>query len=99
MDEDTRRSIAGIEVTAIRDEGVQIGAVSKIRLVDKLRALELLGRHVGLTVYRSRVEKPEEDVHRSNVTPLGCRELRRLFLASRRAATSQVAIDAWTLLT
>ncbi len=49
MDEDTRRALAGIEVNEIRDaDGVVIGFVKKIKLADKLRALELLDKHLGM---------------------------------------------------
>lgn len=48
IDEDTRRAIAGLEVTTLTAEGAPIGHLSKIKLVDKLRALELLGKHLGM---------------------------------------------------
>jgi phage terminase small subunit len=48
MDEDTRRAIGGLEVSALYADGENIGKLSKIKLSDKLRALELLGRHIGL---------------------------------------------------
>jgi phage terminase small subunit len=49
MDRDTRRAIVSLEVTALHgEEGVKIGTLSKIKLGDKLRALELLGRHLGM---------------------------------------------------
>jgi phage terminase small subunit len=41
-----RRSIAAIEVVQI--SGTKKGTVTRVRLNDKLRALELLGRHLGL---------------------------------------------------
>jgi len=48
MDEDTRRAISGLEVSALYADGENIGRLSKIKLSDKLRALELLGKHVGM---------------------------------------------------
>jgi phage terminase small subunit len=48
MDEDTRRAISGLEVSALYADGENIGTLSKIKLSVKLKALELLGRHVGL---------------------------------------------------
>ncbi|MDP3552641.1 terminase small subunit [Methylocystis sp.] len=48
MDEDTRRAIAGLEVSALYEDGEQIGALSKIKLGDKIRALDLIGRHLGM---------------------------------------------------
>jgi phage terminase small subunit len=50
IDEDTRRAIAGIEVTEIRDkDGVVIGYTKKLKFCDKLTALSQLCRHIGLS--------------------------------------------------
>lgn len=57
MPEDVRRAIQGLEVTEIwghEDDGqgnrgkAVIGQVKKLRMGDKLRALELLGKHLKL---------------------------------------------------
>jgi phage terminase small subunit len=48
MDEDTRRAVAGLEITAMHAEGVQIGTLSKLKLADKGAALERLMRYLGL---------------------------------------------------
>lgn len=58
MPEDVRRAIAGIEVAelfgGVGDERSAIGLLKKIRLLDKIRALDLLGQHYGL--WKSKVE-------------------------------------------
>jgi phage terminase small subunit len=54
--------IAALEVSEIRDrDGVVIGYNKKIRLSDKLRALELLGRHVGLFDQKITVDGDKEN--------------------------------------
>ncbi len=46
--EEVRRAIACFDVSDIREEGAVIGALKKVRTTDKLRALELLARHLGM---------------------------------------------------
>jgi phage terminase small subunit len=49
MDEDTRRALSSLEVVALNNgERESIGTLRKIKTVDKLAALEKLGRHLGL---------------------------------------------------
>ncbi len=49
MDEDTAASLASIETFEIKDQdGVVTGLTRKIRFHDQLRAVELLGRHLGM---------------------------------------------------
>ena len=45
IDDDTAAAISGLDVTKESDIDVY---VKKIRMADKLRALELLGRHLGM---------------------------------------------------
>jgi phage terminase small subunit len=47
MDEDTRRAISGLEVTALYEDGENVGKVSKIKLADKRAALVDLAKHSG----------------------------------------------------
>jgi phage terminase small subunit len=57
MEEDARRAIVGLEVSEIRDnDGVVIGYIKKIKLADKLSALEKLGKHLGLFDQRLTVD-------------------------------------------
>jgi len=56
--EDTRRAIAGLEIEEMFDgrgeERVLAGQLRKVKLADKTRTLELLGRHLGM--FRDKVE-------------------------------------------
>ena len=49
IDENARRAIAGIDVRAeLNSNGEQVANLHKIKIADKLRALELLRRHLKL---------------------------------------------------
>jgi phage terminase small subunit len=49
LDDDTAAAIAGIELSEIRDgDGVPIGTLKKIKIADKLVALDKLARNLGL---------------------------------------------------
>ena len=62
MSEDVQRAISAIEVEEIfegrGEERRKVGEVRKVKFWDKTRALELLGRHVGLIRDRSEENKP-----------------------------------------
>lgn len=46
--ENIRRAIAGVEVYVETIQGIEIGRTKKLKLWDKNRALEMLGRHLKL---------------------------------------------------
>lgn len=46
--EDVRRAIAGVENYEERINGVKVGDIRKVKMADKTRALELLGKHFKL---------------------------------------------------
>lgn len=48
IDDETAAAIAAIEVVTVSKGEGEVEHVAKIRMVDKLRALELLGRHLKL---------------------------------------------------
>ncbi len=49
LDDDTAAAIAGLDLAEIRDsEGKPIGVLKKIKIADKLVALDKLARHLGL---------------------------------------------------
>jgi len=55
IDADVAAAIAGLEVVALNNgDGEQVGTLRKIRLADKLSALEKLGKYLGL--FKERVE-------------------------------------------
>lgn len=62
MNEDTRRALAGIEINEIHDaDGIVVGYTKKIRISDKLKALELLGKHLGLFDERIKISGDEQN--------------------------------------
>ena len=48
MDDDTRAGIASFEIDERKVDGVVVGRTTKIKLWDKIRALEMGMRHLGL---------------------------------------------------
>ncbi len=49
LDDDTAAAIAGLDIAEIRDgEGMPIGTLKKIKIADKLVALDKLARNLGL---------------------------------------------------
>jgi phage terminase small subunit len=49
LDDDTAAAIAGIDLTELRDgEGTPVGMLKKIKIADKLVALDKLARNLGL---------------------------------------------------
>lgn len=57
MDEDTRRAIAGIEVTTGGNAKIP-EILKKIKLWDKVKALDSLGKHLGMFVDRKELSGP-----------------------------------------
>lgn len=69
IDEDTRRALVGLE-TEERSDGEAAIRVRKLRLADKIRAAELLGKHLRLFVDRVELDDvseltPEERARRA----------------------------------
>ena len=56
LDDDTVAAISGIDIVTIRNSESGFGEVMKIRLADKLKALEMAGRHLKLFVDKVEVE-------------------------------------------
>ncbi len=52
--ENVRRAISGIEVSEITVEGFKIGETKKIKVIEKTKSLELIGRH--LKMFTDKVE-------------------------------------------
>ena len=59
MDEDTRRAIAGLDVVFVGNSETGVGEVQKIKIANKLQALENLGKHLG--IYEKDNKQPGED--------------------------------------
>lgn len=47
--------VAGIDTEVIRADGVEIGTVQKVRLSDRVRRLEMIGKHVGVKAFEDQV--------------------------------------------
>lgn len=56
--EDWRRSVAAIDIQEMRSEG---GMVKKIKLPDKLKNLEMIGKRVDVSAFRERAEQAAVD--------------------------------------
>lgn len=59
--------VAGIDAEEIRHDGAVVGMIRKVKLSDRVKRLELIGKHVNVTAFR-------ESVHNTgaiaiNVTP------------------------------
>jgi phage terminase small subunit len=48
--------VAGIDVEEIQVEGVKMGEIKKIRLSDRIRRLELIGKHVKVNAFQEVVQ-------------------------------------------
>jgi phage terminase small subunit len=70
LDDDTAASIAGLDVVTTGNQDVGYAEVMKIKLADKAKNLELLGRHLKL--FTDKVEQTGKDggaqEHNHNVT-------------------------------
>ena len=67
MPEDIRRAIGGMDYTTIGD----VGGTSKIKLIDKKSALELLGKHMKLFTDRTEISGPDGGPVQINYVPVG----------------------------
>jgi phage terminase small subunit len=47
--------VAGVEVEELRTDGAVLGLVRKIRLSDRIKRVELIGKHVGVQAFRDQV--------------------------------------------
>ncbi|WP_449395573.1 terminase small subunit [Devosia riboflavina] len=48
--------VAGIDVEEIREEGVTVGTVRKLKLSDRIKRIELIGKHVDVQAFKDQVE-------------------------------------------
>ena len=51
-----RGLVAGVEIEAIMSDGAEIGRVKKIKLSDRVRCIEALGRHVSVAAFRENIK-------------------------------------------
>lgn len=48
--------VAGLDVEEIRVEGIVVGSIRKIKLSDRIKRLELIGRHIDVGAFKDKVE-------------------------------------------
>ncbi|MDR2274368.1 MAG: terminase small subunit [Sphingobacterium sp.] len=48
LDDNTASAIASVEIDALNVQGMQVGETKKVKMYNKLTALEALGKHIGL---------------------------------------------------
>ncbi|TPK59048.1 MULTISPECIES: terminase small subunit [unclassified Mesorhizobium] len=48
--------VAGIDVEEIKADGAVIGLVRKVKLSDRIKRIELIGKHVGVQAFRDQVQ-------------------------------------------
>jgi phage terminase small subunit len=53
--------VAGLDVEEIREEGAVVGIIRKVKLSDRIKRLELIGRHVDIGAFKERVEHTGKD--------------------------------------
>lgn len=71
LDEDTARTISSVETDEIKDEGNYIGDVRKVKLWNKLGALDSLAKHLGLFEIDNKQKTPVGlDISKLNITDL-----------------------------
>ena len=51
-----RKTVHSIEISAIKSEDETIGYLKKVRWTDKIKNLELLGKHIDVAAFRERVD-------------------------------------------
>lgn len=48
--------VAGLDVEEIRQDGAVVGIIRKVKLSDRIKRLELIGRHIDVGAFKDRVE-------------------------------------------
>jgi phage terminase small subunit len=51
-----RTYLSGIDIAEITEDGVNIGMLKKIKWPDKVKNLELIGKHVSVSAFKEKVE-------------------------------------------
>lgn len=56
-----RKSVSAVEVTQTRSAGETVSCLKKVKLPDKLKNLELMGKHTDVSAFRDRMEITGKD--------------------------------------
>lgn len=62
LDDDTAATVASMEVSESYEEGEVIGELKKLKQWDKIKALNLLGKHLGMFVHKVEVTNNQPKV-------------------------------------
>ena len=49
--------VAGLDVEEIKEDGATVGLVRKIKLSDRIKRIELIGKHIGVQAFRDQVQQ------------------------------------------
>jgi len=60
--------VAGIEVNQNTIEGVSMGEIVKVKLSDRIKRIELIGKHVNVQAFRERLDHSSSDGSMAPVT-------------------------------
>lgn len=63
LDDKTAGAVASVEVDEMKMDGMVIGNTKKVKLWDKLRALDMLGKHFGVFEKDNNQKKSEIAIH------------------------------------
>ena len=53
--------VAGIDVEEIREQGAVVGFVRKVKLADRTKIKELIGRHIDVAAFKDKVDHTSSD--------------------------------------
>lgn len=48
--------VAGLDVEEIKEDGLTVGQIRKVKLSDRIKRIELIGKHVGVQAFRDQVQ-------------------------------------------
>lgn len=49
--------VAGMDVEEIRENGAVVGVVRKVKLSDRIKRIELIGRHIDVQAFKDKIEQ------------------------------------------
>lgn len=92
IDDDTAAAIAGIETEKLfeghGEDREQIGTLHKVRLADKVRALDSLGEHLGMFPKKVAVTGPDGGAVKIDTTGVAAAEIGAILAAVAAAKTT-----------
>ena len=83
-----RQYLSGIDVTEISNEGAIIGQIKKIKWPDKVKNLELLGKHIGVGAFSEKLQlsnDPDNPLIDTKASAKKLAALAKLKLATKKA--------------